>query len=191
MKHWKGFCMLITATLARRIVQTLLVAACLFCVAGSAFGQNGAPTTGSNFVSSTFSLGPMTVGSQNFTATSITVVYNSDLGAGQFVPASQIQSTAAGAFASYPSPTDPPEAIGVAVGQTVMSTFPQINGLSLSISQIIVPTGVPTGATVSENLWFVVLGTLSSNGNTAAQRAPARKLPVPAAAPAPTTTKSN
>jgi hypothetical protein len=164
----------------------LAVTAGLMFVAVSAFGQSGAPTVGSNFVSSTFSLGSMSVGTQQFTSVGITVVYNSDLSASQYVPAAQIQGAVSGALAAYPTPTDPPEAIGVNAGQAVMSQYPQINGLSLSLSQITIPTGIPTSANVSENLFFVVLGTLGSNGNSAAQKVPARKLAAPsttAAAP--------
>jgi len=162
----------------RRLGRILLPIVCLLLFAGasSAVGQTGITSlAGTNFVTSSFSAGQVIVGAQVFSAVNISVVYNAGLSASQYVPAAQLVSQVTAAFAAYPSPTDPPEAIGSTVGQAILSQNPQINGLELTISTITIPTGIPTiGSTAGGGSYIIVLGTLGSSGAPTSV-APARK----------------
>jgi hypothetical protein len=154
--------------------RLLLVPACLLLAGASSFGQSATGLV-TNYVSSNYSLGQITVGAQVFTTVGLGVAYDASLSASQFVLGSQLTALATAAFAAYPTPTDPPEAIGVSVAQAVMAQYPQINGVSLELDQVVIPAGYPTSGTITENTILVELGTLTSTGDTAAKASRARK----------------
>jgi hypothetical protein len=130
------------------------VLACLALATVSAFGQTNLASV-SNFVSSSFGLGAMTIGGSQFSGVNLVVVYNVNLSPESYITAAQLKTDVQGFVAAYPTPADPPEAIGSSVLGSLLTKYPQTNGGEFLLEQVVVSA---SGATTS--VIEVVMGSL-------------------------------
>lgn len=153
------------------------VLACLALATVSAFGQT--TLTGfSNFITSSFGLGAMTIGGSQFSGVNLVVVYNVNLSPAAYITAAQLKTDVQGFVAAYPTPTDPPEAIGSSVLGSLLAKYPQTNGGEFLLEQVVVSA---SGATTS--VIEVVMGSLGTT--SAPSMAPVFRKPVTPAESAP------
>jgi hypothetical protein len=102
--------------------------AMLLLVASSAAFSQVTISTSTNYVATSF-LVPLSAPFQP--GVSIAIAYNANLSPSSYVTQTQLTSDIVGFLASYPTPTDPPEAILSSMLSSVLQKYPQINGGTL------------------------------------------------------------
>jgi len=130
--------------------------------------------TSYSYVSSQWPIGTLTIGGNKFSVT-LGVTYPANLSSSSYVPGATLVSEITGLAASYPSPTDTPEAILSSMLNTELGNHSQIAGGTLSAS--VAPTVSPTGQVTLGPTIEVVIGDFSVLGG------------IPSRPPSPQTTK--